>query len=105
MKAEFKLTNHQAKGVMLSVTGDLTVSSAKAWKEMLVELGATPQQAVTISLKEVAAMDVTALQLLYAFHQQWLKEQKKLSLEWPVQEAVDELMMKCGFKQVLRCLG
>ncbi len=101
MKAAFHITEHPSGGAQLTVKGDLTVAHAQAFKKSLLELLSAPQTTVTISLQEVTAMDVSAIQGIYAFCESLRKTGKSISLVWPEQEAVDELMTKSGFKQAL----
>ena len=103
MKAQFKIQKHKPEGVTLYVKGDLTVPSAKEFKEYLMNLlGATGKGKAEISLKETMAIDVSAIQLMYAAIEAMKKNKNKFSVQWPDSQPVNDLLAKSGIKQALQ---
>lgn len=102
MKAEFKIKKSKSEGVTLWVKGDLTVSYSKEFKDRLLELLIAPSKgSVEISLREVTAIDVSAIQLLRVAGLELLKGGNKISMIWPDNEALNTLITKTGIKQAL----
>lgn len=101
MKAEFKITKSGNKEYSVTIKGELTAQSADSFKSTLAEiLRDLDKSRVEISLSAVTAIDVCALQLLFAAGESMSKGRGSLSVVWPENEGVDNLLSRTGFRQI-----
>jgi len=102
MKAVFHINKTSAEDCFLRVEGDLTVQNSVEFKSKLIELlDCAGSGTVEISLRDATAMDLSALQLLYAATQSLSKNKKTFSVIWPENESVETLITRTGFKPLL----
>jgi anti-anti-sigma regulatory factor len=99
MKTEFEIKKQKTGGGTLVVKGELSVQAGYEFKEQLFSLLNTTGD-LTISLEEIQSIDVSAIQLLYAFKKTW--KGKSLTVLWPEQGQTHDLIIKTNIKKVLQ---
>ena len=85
----------------MTVTGDLTAQHSQSFKEQL-EKCLRQGSNFEISLKEVTAMDVTAIQLLQCMRNDLKSIELMLTITPPKQEGVSELLKKSGLQHIIQ---
>lgn len=82
----------------MAVHGELTVMQASSFKAKLEQLLSAGE--VTISLKEVKAIDASAFQLIEAFRKE--NQERRVTVTFPEIKEVNELIKNTGLdKQIL----
>lgn len=105
MKAIFHIDKTDNHDCSLSVEGDLTVQSGEEFKLKLIALldhSENGNGTVEISLRDATAIDVSAIQLLYAVTEILSKSKGDFSVVWPENEDVAALIARTGFKRLLK---
>ena len=98
MKELFTIKKLKSGGMHLLLKGDLTVQHSQTLKENLKTL-LTVKGKVKISMQAIQSLDVSAVQLLSVFRNDFAGG--PLEIIWPESPAVNELITKTGIKQVL----
>jgi anti-anti-sigma regulatory factor len=98
MKPEFLIKKQKTGGVKLTAKGDLTIKYSFLFKEILTKL-ISKQGDVKICLQEIQSLDISAIQLLSAFHKMLKATNRKFSIAWSENEEVNELLVKSGIQQ------
>jgi anti-anti-sigma factor len=97
MKTSFQ-TSKEANTLSLHIEGDLTIRSSADLQENLLNLA--NKIPVRLSLKNVSAIDVTAIQLLYAFRK--ANSSTDIMIAGPENEAVLNLLSRTGLLKLLQ---
>jgi anti-anti-sigma factor len=99
MKPEFKITRTN-EFVTLNVAGDLTVQWSDELKKQLLQFS-NENTALRLSLALVTCMDVSAIQLVYALKTIVKLNQKELSIIFPLNADIAELLIRTGLMKML----
>jgi anti-sigma B factor antagonist len=89
-----------AEGSMLRLNGDVSISAARELKGALVETLASGRE-LTIDLAGLTALDITALQLLWAAQHAAAKAGSQVTLVGPVVEEVKQAMDLVSMERAL----
>jgi anti-anti-sigma regulatory factor len=77
--------------------GELTISKAAQVRNELNEV-LKKHDTVTVTVQHVTSMDLTCIQLLYAFMKTCTQENKKALLDIKLDTDLELLVTKCGLK-------
>jgi anti-anti-sigma regulatory factor len=89
-------------GCVLQLEGEIDVRCAAELKQVLLEaLTGTEGAALQIDLAQTTALDITALQLLWAGGRDAAQKQIVLSLAEPVPEGIVAIVCEAGFEKRL----
>jgi len=99
MKPEFKITRTN-EFATLNVAGDLTVQFSDELKKQLLQFS-NEQTGLRLSLALVTCMDVSSIQLVYAFKSSAKLNQKDLSIIFPLNAEASELLIRTGLMKML----
>ena len=99
MKPEFKITRNN-EFATLSVAGDLTIQFSNEFKKQLLQFS-TEESDLKLSLALVTCMDVSSIQLVYAFKSIARLNQRELSIIFPVDADASELLIRTGLMKML----
>lgn len=100
MKPEFKYKKHKSGSSSLEVKGDLLIQYSVEFKEQLAKC-LNESVGITISLAEVNAIDVTALQLLHSLRNEMNLNKKVFSVTAPAANNVLDLLKKSGLIKII----
>ncbi|MBF0179004.1 MAG: STAS domain-containing protein [Magnetococcales bacterium] len=81
----------------LSVTGDLTIRNAAAFKDALSQAMDPKAQTLALDLNEVERVDLTTLQLLCAAHRLLQRQGKNLIIAGTLPATLRESVQMAGF--------
>ena len=99
MRPEFKITN-KPEGSSLIITGDLTVQFSEQFKDQLQKFHAKNDK-LELSLTGITSMDVTSIQLIHTFKSFIKSNNKKMTIVYPENSDVTELLRKTGLIKIL----
>ena len=85
---------------MLTVAGDLTVQFCEEFKKQLLQFSSEDID-LKLSLALVTSMDVSSIQLVYAFKSIARLNQKDVSIIFPVDSDASELLIRTGLMKML----
>jgi ABC-type transporter Mla MlaB component len=99
MKPEFKITRTN-EFATLNIAGDLTVQFCDEFKKQLLQFS-NEDIGLRLSLALVTCMDVSSIQLVYAFKSIAKLNQKELSIIFPMNADASELLIRTGMMKIL----
>jgi len=100
MKATSTIDNGEDHST-LRVAGELTVQAAEEFQAQLSELIQLNSPHLEISLSEITAVDVSAMQLIQASRTAAFEAGKTFSVTGPDEEGVRSLITRTGFTKLL----
>ena len=86
--------------VHLSIQGSASVQHAQEVSEAFVQL-LSQHQDVRISFAAVTELDISAVQLTYALRQEVIRQGRQVSIDWPKQANLIELLEKSGIIKMI----
>lgn len=95
MKAVFTVSAFPNGGGQLKVSGSLDIRSCRLFHEELLKL-ASGTGNYFLSLRDLKDADLTALQLLRALRMELIKQDRRLTISWPQDETLLQLLNKTG---------
>jgi len=99
MQPEFKITRNN-EFATLNVAGDLTVQFCEEFKTQLLQFS-NEETDLKLSLALVTSMDVSSIQLVYAFKSIARLNQRELSIIFPLDADASELLIRTGLMKML----
>ncbi len=99
MKPEFKFEKQKSGSSALDVIGDLTIDHSAQFKDQLVKC-LSEGGGILISLEEVTAIDVTAIQLLHSLRIEMNAKKKSFSVIAPNVAGALDLLTKSGLIKI-----
>ena len=101
--ADFSLKQKKGKdGLVLKVSGSLTIQHAAAMREAILEAFAKAES-VTVDLESLEKIDLTGLQLLCAAHRTSIGQRKQLTVLGVTSDQVIDAAQLAGFFRHVGC--
>lgn len=94
-------TGKEKKNGELSLRGELTIDNAVQLKQFLAEKLAS-FETMSVSISKVSSIDLAAIQLLYGFQQEAIRQKKTVSFEFNLSEDDRILLQRSGFEQFIK---
>ena len=101
MRPQIVHSTYPSGGGQLKLSGKLTVQQSPLIRDSLLEI-LNSNGNYLLSLRDAEEMDLSMVQLLWSLRHAFKTAGRRLTITWPQQESLSQLLSKTGLLQALK---